>query len=604
VRGAARLATDGGWRPAIPRLSLCLALLCSAPVAEEPAPPLFREAAAETGLRFTHDNGAGGQFALPEIMGAGAALFDYDNDGDLDAFLVQSGPLDRNARPPAGSRLFRNDLGVENGRTFPRYSDVTEAAGIAVNTFGMGAAVGDIDSDGDLDLYVSGFGANTLYRNEGDGTFRDATREAGLVDARWSTSAAFVDYDRDGDLDLYVGHYVAFTMAGNKTCTDPVGVRDYCAPAAWPAVPDRLLRNDGDGRFTDVSEPAGITRAYGPALGVAVGDLDADGWPDIYVANDAQPNQLWRNRRDGTFEDIGLLSGSAVNAGGRPEGSMGIALGDPDNDGDEDIFVSNLVGESHVLYANDGTGNFEDARTPAELGRATAAMTGFGTGWFDYDHDGWLDLFIANGAVNIVEALRGQPNPFRQRNQLFHNQGSGRFREVTSVAGPAFEALEVSRGAAFGDVDSDGDVDILVTNNNGPVRLLLNERVAAPLPPGNNRQTSDSGPLRGAMAAEPGFPHWLEIGLRADTGNRFGIGARIGIVRSGEPTVWRRARSDGSYLSASDQRVHVGLGARSALDAVIVEWPDGLVERFSPVPPDALITLNRGAGHTLAPPGG
>jgi enediyne biosynthesis protein E4 len=262
------------------------------------------------------------------------------------------------------------------------------------------------------------------------------------------------------------------------------------------------------------------------------------------------------------------------------------------------------VGESHVLYANDRTGNFEDARTRAELGRATAAMTGFGTGWFDYDHDGWLDLFIANGAVNIVEALRGQPNPFRQRNQLFHNQGSGRFREVTSVAGPAFEALEVSRGAAFGDVDSDGDVDILVTNNNGPVRLLLNERVAAPLPPGNNRQTSDSGPLRGAMAAEPGFPHWLEIGLRADTGNRFGIGARIGIVRSGEPTVWRRARSDGSYLSASDQRVHVGLGARSALDAVIVEWPDGLVERFSPVPPDALITLNRGAGHTLAPPGG
>ena len=332
------------------------------------------------------------------------------------------------------------------------------------------------------------------------------------------------------------------------------------------------------GRFTDVSEPAGITRAYGPALGVAVGDLDADGWPDIYVANDAQPNQLWRNRRDGTFEDVGLLSGTAVNAGGRPEGSMGIALGDPDNDGDEDIFVSNLVGESHVLYANDGTGNFDDARTRAELGRATAAMTGFGTGWFDYDHDGWLDLFIANGAVNIVEALRGQPNPFRQRNQLFHNDGSGRFREVTSCAGAAFESLEVSRGAAFGDIDNDGDVDIVVTNNNGPVRLLLNERITAPPRAGNGRQTS--APAGGRQRREGGSSHWIAIGLRADTGNRFGIGARVGIVRNGEPTLWRRARSDGSYLSASDHRVHVGLGVRRAVDAVVIEWPDGLSNAF------------------------
>jgi hypothetical protein len=217
----------------------------------------------------------------------------------------------------------------------------------------------------------------------------------------------------------------------------------------------------------------------------------------------------------------------------------------------------------------------------------------------DYDHDGWLDLFIANGAVNIVEALRGQPNPFRQRNQLFHNDGSGRFREVTSTAGPAFELLEVSRGAAFGDIDNDGDADILVTNNNGPARLLLNERRTALLPEGADGQTSDSRPARGTTRTEPGSPHWLGIALRADTENRFGIGARIGIVRDGEPTLWRRARSDGSYLSASDHRVHVGLGARNALNAVIVEWPDGLVERFSPVAADELITLHRGAGHAL-----
>ena len=580
--------------PALTLLS-AIALLCPTAAAVQPAPPLFREVAEETGLRFVHDNGAAGQFALPEIMGSGAALLDYDNDGDLDVFLVQSGPLNGTSRPHTGSRLFRNDLRVENGRTAPRFADVTDAAGVGLKTFGMGAAVGDIDGDGDLDLHVSGFGSNTLYRNNGDGSFGDVTRAAGLVDTRWSTSAAFLDYDRDNDLDLYVGNYVAFTMAGNKTCTDPVGVRDYCAPAAWPPMPDRLLRNDGQGRFTDVSESAGITRAYGPALGVAVGDLDADGWPDIYVANDAQPNQLWRNRRDGTFEDVGLLSGTAVNAGGRPEGSMGIALGDPDNDGDEDIFVSNLVGESHVLYANDGTGNFDDARTRAELGRATAAMTGFGTGWFDYDHDGWLDLFIANGAVNIVEALRGQPDPFRQRNQLFHNDGSGRFREVTTVAGAAFESLEVSRGAAFGDIDNDGDVDIVVTNNNGPVRLLLNQAITAPPRAGNGQNASAAG----TAAAQGGSSHWIAIGLRADTGNRFGIGARVGIVRNGEPTLWRRARSDGSYLSASDHRVHVGLGLRSALDAVVVEWPDGLVERFSPVAPDGLITLDRGAGHAL-----
>jgi enediyne biosynthesis protein E4 len=602
-RGAAgrRRRFGHGRTPAArPVLWLMLALLCPTPAAVQPPPPLFREVAEETALRFTHDNGAAGQFALPEIMGSGAALFDYDSDGDLDAFLVQSAPLDGTSRPHTGSRLFRNDLRVENGRAVPRFSDVTEAAGVGVKTFGMGAAVGDIDGDADLDLYVSGFGANTLLRNNGNGTFMDVTDAAGLADSRWSTSAAFLDYDRDGDLDLYVGNYVAFTMAGNKTCTDPAGARDYCAPAGWPAVPDRLLRNDGQGRFTDVSEPAGITRAYGPALGVAVGDFDADGWPDIYVANDAQANQLWRNRGDGTFEDVGLLSGTAVNAGGRPEGSMGIALGDPDNDGDEDIFVSNLVGETHVLYANDGSGNFEDARAGAELARPTAAMTGFGTGWFDYDHDGWLDLFIANGAVNIVEALRGQPNPFRQRNQLFHNDGSGRFRELTGLAGPAFESLEVSRAAAFGDIDNDGDVDILVTNNNGPARLLLNDRTAGAPARADDQQTTPLGEARRTASEPTRPPHWVAIALRAGTGNRFGIGARVGIVRDGERTVWRRARSDGSYLSASDHRVHVGLGMSARLDAVLVEWPDGLTERFSPLLADTFVTLSRGTGRPLA----
>jgi enediyne biosynthesis protein E4 len=556
--------------------------------------------AEETGLRFVHDNGATGQFALPEIMGPGAALFDYDGDGDLDVFLVQAAPLDA-SRPHTGSRLFRSDLHVENGHPVLAFTDVTEAAGLALEIFGMGAAVGDIDGDGDLDLYVTGFGANVLLRNDGDGTFTDITGESGLEDARWSTSAAFVDYDRDGDLDLFVGHYVAFTMAGNKTCTDPVGTRDYCAPAAWPPVPDRLLRNDGAGRFTDVSESSGIMRAYGPALGVAAGDLDGDGWADLYVANDAQPNQLWRNRRDGTFEDAGLLSGTAVNAGGRPEGSMGVALGDADDDGDEDLFVSNLIGESHVFYANDGAGNFEDARTRVGLARPTASMTGFGTGWFDYDLDGRLDLFLANGAVNIVESLRGQPAPFRQRNQLFHNEG-GRFAEVSAAAGPAFELLEVSRGAAFGDIDNDGDVDILVTNNGGPVRLLLNDTM--PVRPWGRASALQAEPDREASGGlAQGAAHWIQIALRSDSGNRLGAGARVGITRGGEPVLWRRSRTDGSYLSASDGRVHAGLGRASRVDGFIVEWPDGLREAFPGTPADRLVTLRRGTAHRPAEAG-
>lgn len=548
----------------------------------EPVRPLFRDLASEVGLSFRHDNGADGQFYLPEIMGSGAALFDYDGDGDLDAFLVQSGPLDAGVRPHSGSRLFRNDLRSDGSGPRLRFTDVTESAGVGLKTFGMGAAVGDIDGDSDLDLYVTAFGSNTLFRNNGNGTFTDITAEAAVDDPRWSTSAAFLDYDRDGDLDLYVGNYVAFTVAGNKRCADPVGARDYCAPAAWEAVPDRLFRNDGRGRFTDVSDVAGITRANGPGLGVAVGDLDGDGWLDIYVANDAQPNQLWRNRHDGTFEDIALLSGTAVNAAGRPEGSMGIALGDADADGDEDLFVTNLIGETHVLYVNDGTGAFEDRRTAAGLSAPTAAMTGFGTGWFDYDRDGLLDLFVANGAVNIVERLRGQPFPYHQINQLFRNEGGGRFREATREAGPAFELSEVSRGAAFGDVDNDGDVDVLVTNNNGPVRLLVNETRAV------------QSPSPAAM------PHWLEISLRADTGNRLGAGARVGVVRTGQATLWRRSHTDGSYLNASDGRVHFGLGSVNTLDTVIVEWPDGLRESFDGIKPDQIVTLVRGRGRAHA----
>jgi hypothetical protein len=541
-----------------------------------PSAPLFVESAAEAGLTFTHVNGASGRYYIAEEMGAGVALFDYDSDGDLDVFLVQGGPLGDDVSPSRGprptSRLFRNDLTAPgNGRPALHFTDVTERAGLGLEAYGMGATTGDYDNDGDLDLFVTTFGPDTLYRNNGNGTFSDVTAEAGVSDPLWSTSATFFDYDRDGNLDLFVANYLDFTIAGNKSCADPLGAPDYCGPRLYRPVPDRLYRNTGDGRFTDVTGSAGISRADGAGLGVTAGDYNGDGWLDLYVANDATPNQLWINRHDGTFVDEGLLSGAALNAGGNPEGSMGIASGDFDADGDEDLFITNLIGETFVLYKNDGKGTFDDARVAAGLAAPTAAATGFGTDWFDYDNDGWLDLFVANGAVNVIEAQRGQPSPYRMKNQLFHNTGQGRFVETSQAGGPAFARAEVGRGAAFGDVDNDGDTDIVVSNNGGPVRLFVNQ----------NRTGNG----------------WLQVSLDQGPRNRFAFGARIGLEREGSPTLWRRVRTDGSYLSASDVRVQFGLGAKAAIAALRVQWPDGASERWTEISANRRLTLRRGTGE-------
>jgi hypothetical protein len=536
-----------------------------------PPAPLFVESSAATGLAFTHLSGASGEYYMAEQMGAGVALFDYDGDGDLDVYLVQSGSL---GSKPAGaavtSRLFRNDLTVgADGSRKLRFTDVTEKAGVGARTYGMGVATGDYDGDGDLDLLVTSFGPEILYRNNGNGTFTDVTKESGVGDAQWSAGAAFFDYDRDGDLDLFVANYLDFTIAGNKRCNDSLGARDYCSPRAYRPVPDRLYRNDGKGRFTDVTESAGVNKADGAGLGVATGDYNGDGWLDLYVANDATPNQLWINQKNGTFKDEGLLSGSALNAAGNPEGSMGIASGDFDLDGDEDLFVTNIVGETFVLYANDGHGSFDDARARVGLAAPTAAFTGFGTDWFDYDNDGWLDLFIANGAVNIIEAQRGQKFPFKMRNQLFRNTGKARFEQTSKAGGPAFERLDIGRAAAFGDIDNDGDVDVVTTNNNGPVELLLNQ--------------------------VGGRNSWLQVRLQQPQGNRLGFGAWVGVERTGRPTMWRRVRTDGSYLAASDLRLHFGLGASAVVTAISVQWPDGVRERWTNVSGDRVVTLTRGS---------
>ena len=539
---------------------------------------IFRDVAAEVGLTFQHANGASGQYHLPEIMGAGGALFDFDVDGDLDVLLLQGGALAPGISPDrrAGHRLFRNDLGGKSIQAHPvRMVDITDRAGFATGDYGMGVATGDYDGDGDPDLYLTNYGANRLYRNNRDGTFTDVTGTAGdgLGDPRWSSSASFADYDADGDLDLFVVNYVDFTVGGSKVCHDPVGIRDYCGPLQFRPVPDRLFRTNGDSTFTDVSEPAGITRAFGSGLGVAAADFNGDRRLDFFVANDAMSNQLWINKGDGTFEDGALLAGVAVNASGRVEGSMGVAAGDSDNDGDLELFVTNITGESHAFYENLGAGRFEDRRLMAGLGAATRPYTGFGTDWFDFDNDGLLDLFVANGAVTIIDALRGDASPFRQPNQLLRNLGRNRFRDATADAGPSLALSEVSRGAAFGDIDNDGDIDILVTNNAGPVRLLRNESTR-----GN---------------------HWLQVALEGGKRNRHGLGARVGVVRGDGSVIWRRARADGSYLTASDPRVHFGLGAASRFQRVAVEWPDGSKETWSGLRADRFIVLKQHTGVRL-----
>ncbi len=535
---------------------------------------LFREVASEVGLNFFHYAGEKGNFYLHEIMGPGAALFDYDGDGDLDVYLLQGtehGSSQEGDPAPWVHRLFRNDLVKgEDGGGVLAFTDVTKSSRTGHRGYGMGAAAGDYDGDGDLDLYVTHFGPNVLYRNNGDGTFSDVTQPSRTGDSRWSTSAAFLDYDRDGDLDLFVLNYIDFTTAGNKQCYSSTGAPDFCNPNIYRPLPDRLFQNLGDGRFRDVTEAAGMGTVIGPGLGVTCADFNLDGWIDLYVANDGAANFLWLNRQDGTFQEGALLAGAAFNDEGTAEGSMGIAARDFDNDGDADLFMTHLSMETNTFYENDGKAFFRDETIPLGLGASSFSYTGFGTGGFDYDNDGRLDLFIANGAVRLLGALRGDPYPYHQRNQLFRNEGK-RFREISGQAGEALQLSEVSRSAVFGDVDNDGDVDVLVTNNRGPVRLLLN-------------QTSTGN-------------HWLQVALEGAGKNRFGVHARVQVQLADGSLLWRHVGSSGSYLGASDLRIHYGLGVAPKVESIIVEWPDGSSEKWTGIGVDDLVRLRKGAGQ-------
>jgi hypothetical protein len=544
----------------------------------------FVDRTSQSGLDFVHVNGMSGRFYLPEIMAPGVALFDYDNDGDLDVFLVQSGAL---GDEPAGlqsktrptSKLFRNDLVIRaDGSRTLRFTDVTGASGIVTTGYGMGVAAGDFNNDGWIDLYLTKFDApNQLLRNNGNGTFTDVSKISGTDERSWSVSAAFVDYDRDGWLDLYVGNYLRYDLARSGQCFGPSGAPGYCTPDGFAALPGRLYHNERNGTFKDVSAASHIAREFGPALGVSTADFNGDGWIDIYVANDGKENQLWINRHDGTFDNAALAAGVALPISGKPEGSMGVDAGDFDDDGDEDLVMTELAAEGSNLYVNDGTGVFTDMSGPSTIGPSSLAFTGFGTGWLDFDNDGRLDLLAVNGTVQIIESLRQahDPHPLHQKKLLLHNVGNGRFEDVTSRAGAALALSEVGRGVAFGDVDNDGDVDVLISNNNGPVRLLINQ-------------------------AAQGH-HWLGVRVVGSRGGRVEtardmVGARVEIVRKGRPSLWRRSRADGSYASASDPRVLVGLGESSDPVTVRVRWPDGKTETWTDQAVDRYVTLRQGEG--------
>lgn len=526
--------------------------------------PIFKEVAEQAGLRFQHYNGMTGNFYLPEITGSGGALFDFDNDGDLDVFLVQGNTLELNSKPDATmrGRLFRNDL--TGGRL--RFTDVTDKSGIVATGYGMGAAVGDINNDGLPDLYLSNLGPDQMYLNKGDGKFVDVTKESGTDDPRWTTSASFFDYDRDGWLDLMIVNYADFTIANSPGCYAATTARDYCTPRVFRAPGNRLFRNKGNGTFADVTVASGIDKQFGHGLGIVSADFDDDGWIDIYVANDGDPNQLWINQKNGTFINEALLAGAAVNRNGQTEAGMGVDAGDFDGNGTDDVFVTHLMDETNTLYVNMGQALFEDRTREAGLGMPGRRFTGFGTVFFDYDNDGWLDLFVANGAVQLLPELvrRKDPFPLGQPNQVFRNTGKGSFVEVVDGLGLEMQLLEVSRGAAFGDVDNDGDTDLLVTNNNGPARLFLNQV-------GNGN-------------------HWLGLRVVGKAGRDM-LGARVEILVSKDRVLRRRVRTDGGYLSANDPRVLVGLGRETRVPLVRVRWPDGTVEEWNDIPVDKYSTL-------------
>jgi enediyne biosynthesis protein E4 len=539
-----------------------------------PAVPRFADAAPRLGIRFVRENAGTGRFYYPEFAGGGGALFDADGDGWLDVYLVQGAPLPGyTGKAPLRNRLYRNP-GPTRSVGVAGFEDVTHRAGVdgtraGKKLYGIGCAAGDFDNDGHEDLFVTGFGGCILYRNNGGGTFADVTRAAGIRDTRFATSAAFLDADRDGLLDLLVCEYVTYRLGDDGRCLSPRHERDYCRPDAYLPARSRLYRNLGGGRFRDMTDAAGLTRGSSKALGVVAGDLDDDGDPDIYLACDLTPNLLYMNQSDGTFREEAISRNCALSETGRALSGMGVDAGDVDGDLLPDLLVTNYWAENNNLYRNLGGGLFTDIGVAAGVGGPNRRQVCFGAGLRDLNNDGWRDLFVTNGHV-LVHPEEATPGAGRaETDQLFVNLGQGRFREVSREAGPWFATPHVGRGAAFGDVDNDGDLDILLVPNEGPAALLINE--------GGN-----SG-------------NWLQLRLQGRRSNRDGIGARIDVTAGGRV---RRdeVRSAYSYCSASDLRAHFGLGAAAKASKIEIRWPSGQKDVFTDVAANHVYVVTEGEG--------
>jgi hypothetical protein len=528
--------------------------------ASPPAEVQFSDVTAAMNVDFQHEASPTSNKYLIETMGGGVALLDYDNDGRLDIFFANGAwigdPMPANKMPDKSERKYWNRLYHQNADG--TFSDVTEKAGLTgmpQNWYGMGVAVGDFDNDGFEDIYVTGYGGNTLYRNNGDGTFTDVTRRAGVGARGWSTSAGFFDYDNDGKLDLFVGRYVEWTLQGNRYCGAPKpGGRAYCHPDNFPGAANILYHNNGDGTFTDVSQKAGIANSRGKTLGVSFADFDGDGWTDIYVANDSVQCFLYHNNKDGTFVDVSLAAGVGFNEDGKTFAGMGTDFSDFDNDGRPDIVVTDLSNERYIIFRNNGDGSFTDVSHQSGIGAATFPYSGWSTRFVDYDNDGWKDLFVAQGHVmDTIEAT--SPNLRYLQPPLMLRNVAGRFTKMNG--GEPFQSEWAGRGAAFGDIDNDGDIDIIVANVRQKAYVLRNE--------GGNRNG------------------WIGVQATGVRSNRDGIGCRVKVISASGTAQYYTINTAAGYQSASDKRLIVGLGPDRLARLVEIRWPSGVVQSFENV---------------------